>query len=287
MKPTRPDKFDNLLIAMNLAPASLIALSTLAAQTAPAQTAPAQLKFEVASVKRADRCDFKTTIDPGFISLKGMPLKPILMEAFKVRMDQIEGPAWLETECFDIAARMPEGAAKDQLPALLQALLIQRFKLAARKETRTRPGYALLIDKDGPKFKESDSNFVRGRNNLFYIGRGPGYGAFKGSMTLATLARSLSTRLDGQVEDLTGLQGKFDIDLAWVPDPSIEQAQASASAQAANDPDREDRLRHLPNPPTTDIFHALRESLGLKLEPRKQQVDTILIDHIERIPTGN
>ena len=77
-----------------------------------------------------------------------MPLKPILMEAFKVRMDQIEGPSCLESDCFDISARMPEGATKDQLPALLQALLIERFKLAARKETRSRPGYALVVDKE-------------------------------------------------------------------------------------------------------------------------------------------
>ncbi len=53
------------------------------------------------------------------------------------------------------------------------------------------------------------------------------------------------------------------------------------------DPDLEDRLRRLPNPPTTEIFHAFRDSLGLKLESRKQQIEVVVIDRIERVPTGN
>jgi len=269
---------------MNTCLASALALSTVSAFAA--QDAPDLPKFEVASVKRAERCDFKPTIDPASVTLKGMPLKPILMEAFKVRMEQIEGPSWLDTDCFDIAAKMPPGATRDQVPALLQALLIERFKLAARKESRLRPGYVLLVDKDGPKFQQSNTNFVRGRADLLYIGRGAGYAAFKGSMTMATLVRSLSSRLNVQVQDLTGLNGKFDIDISWIPDPVSEPPGPFAAAAASN-PNAEDRLSHLPNPPTTDVFHALRDSLGLKLEPRKQQVEVVFIDHIERVPTEN
>ncbi|MCU1237673.1 MAG: hypothetical protein JWP63_5640, partial [Candidatus Solibacter sp.] len=56
---------------------------------------------------------------------------------------------------------MPEGATSDQIPAMLQALLGERFKLAAHKENRPRPVYALVVGKGGPKFKEADLSFRR------------------------------------------------------------------------------------------------------------------------------
>jgi len=65
-------------------------------------SAPKPAEFEVASVKRAEGCALERTIDAGSVTLRGVPLKPVLREAFKVRMDQIEGPSWLETDCFDI-----------------------------------------------------------------------------------------------------------------------------------------------------------------------------------------
>jgi uncharacterized protein (TIGR03435 family) len=272
------------VLVMNTCLASAIALSTISAFAA--QNAPDQPKFEVASVKRAERCEFKTSIDPGSVTLKGLPLKAVLMEAFKVKMDDIEGPSWLESDCFEISAKIPEGATREQLPAMLQALLIERFKLAARKENRPRPGFALMVDKDGPKLKESGSNFMRGREGMLYVGAGPGYSALKGSMSMASFARALSVRLNVPVQDLTGLQGKYDIDVSWVPDLSFEPARGHA-AQAAPDPDAEDHLRRLPNPPTADVFFAVRDSLGLRLERRKQQVEVLVIDHIERVPTEN
>src|SRR5450759_3758457 len=105
-------------------------MTILATCIANAQNAPIQPKFEVASVKRTDRCfSGNSSIDPGSVTLKGVPLKGVLMEAFKVKMEQIEGPSWLATDCIEISAKIPEGAGKDQLPAMLQALLTERFKL--------------------------------------------------------------------------------------------------------------------------------------------------------------
>lgn len=265
--------------------APAIALSTIGVFAA--QNAPDQPRFEVASVKRAERCDFKTSIDPASVTLKGLPLKAVLMEAFQVKMDDIEGPAWLESDCFEISAKMPEGATREQLPAMLQALLIERFKLAARKESRPRPGFALMVDKDGPKVKESSSNFMRGGQGLLYIGAAPGYSALKGSMTMESFAHALSVRLTVPVQDLTGLKGKYDIDVSWVPDLSFEPARGFIGGPAASDADAEERLRRLPNPPTADVFFAVRDSLGLRLERRKQQVDVLVIDHVERVPTEN
>jgi uncharacterized protein (TIGR03435 family) len=267
---------------MNTRLASAIALSTISAFAA--QNAPDQPKFEVASVKRMDRCEFNTSIDPGSVTLKGVPLKAVLMEAFKVKSDQIEGPSWLDADCFEISAKMPEGAARDQIPAMLQALLAERFKLAAHKEDRPSTGYALVVDKNGPKFKESDpsSNFMgKLPAGTVRLARRGG-GGIKASMTMAGLASYLSGRGYGPVQDFTGLKGTYDIDLSWAPDPAFERPGPYAEAYAASDPNA-----NLPNAPTADLFAAIRDSLGLRLEPRKQQVLVVVIDHIERVPTEN
>ena len=249
-----------------------------------AQNAPLQPKFEVASVKRTDRCFAgNPSIDPGSVTLRGVPLKVVLMEAFKVKMEQIEGPSWMEADCFEISAKIPEGATRDQLPAMLQALLTERFKLVAHKEDRPRSGYALVVDKGGPKFKEDDpnTNFMGpGRSGMMLFGAF-GHGRLKGVMTMATLASNLSRQGYGPVQDATGLTGKYGIDLTWTPDKAFEPSAGDATASAATPPGAD-----IPAP-EADLFTALRASLGLKLERRNVQVQFVVIDHIERIPTEN
>jgi uncharacterized protein (TIGR03435 family) len=253
---------------MRILLASLIALSALA-----------QPKFEVASVKRAERCfTGNSSIDPGSVTLKGLPLRAVLMEAFKVKMDQVEGPTWLDTDCYEISAKFPEGAGKDQMPEMLQALMAERFKLAARKEDRTKSGYALVVDKGGPKFKEDDpkANFMGegARPGLMLFGAN-GHGALKGVMTMTTLASNLSRQGYGPVEDQTGLTGRYDIALFWTPDKAFEPNAGDAPPGA-----------EIPAP-GPNLFTALRESLGLRMERRTVQVPFVVIDHIERTPTGN
>jgi uncharacterized protein (TIGR03435 family) len=84
-----------------------------------------------------------------------MTLKDLIAAAYKVKAFQVTGPAWLATEHFDIVATMPEGSKKDDAPAMLQALLADRFKLVAHKETQEHPVLALVVGKGGPKMKES------------------------------------------------------------------------------------------------------------------------------------
>jgi uncharacterized protein (TIGR03435 family) len=241
-------------------------------------------KFEAASVKRADQCAMDISVDAGRVALIGVPLKVVLMQAFNVKLDQIAGPSWLESDCYTVVAKIPEGATKDQLPAMFEALVVERFKLASHKESRARQGYALTVDKDGPKFKEASPSLRApgGQGGQVRFGAAQTAASFKGAMTMASLARSLSTRLDAPVEDATGLKGTYDIDVTWVPDPSLEKpglfaqtaaasgnAEASVPAGAAN------------------IFTAFRESLGLKLEPHKIAVEMVVIEHIERVPVDN
>jgi uncharacterized protein (TIGR03435 family) len=96
---------------------------------------------------------------------------------------------------------------------------------------------------------------------------------------MASLAHYLSGRGYGPVQDFTGLTGKYDIDLSWAPDPAFEPSAGAVAASSAN--------ANLPDAPTVDLFTAIRESLGLKLERRTEPVVTLVIDHIERVPTGN
>jgi uncharacterized protein (TIGR03435 family) len=227
--------------------------------------------------------------DPGMITLNGDSLKVVLMEAFKVKMDQIVGPSWLDTDCFAVIAKIPQGATKDRLPAMFHALLVERFKLVAHNETRLRSGYALVVDKNGAKFKESDPDTPSARAHAGQVrfGAGPQASGLKGVMTIASLAHYVSVRLDAPVQDLTGLRGKYDIDVSWVPDRTIEKMGPFAEEYATTHPDSPDGGAGLPTAATGDIFTSFRNSLGLRLERRKERVEVVVIDHIERVPTPN
>jgi uncharacterized protein (TIGR03435 family) len=259
---------------------------------ASAQNAPIQTKFEVASVKRADQCSLGRTIDPRSLTLRGMPLKPLLMQAFNVKLEQIEGPAWLESDCFDISARIPDGGSLDQLSAMLQGLLTERFKLSTHKEDRPSKGYALVVDKGGPKFKEDDPkvNFVaQGAPPGARIPPGSvlfganGNGRLKGVMTMALLASNLARQGYGPVQDATGLTGKYDIDLTWTPDPAFRPTGLQPPASPMTPP-----AADIPTAPEgSSLFTALRESLGLRLERRDVPIQFLVVDHIERVPTEN
>jgi len=168
---------------------------------------------------------------------------------------------------------------------MLRALLVERFKLGAHMEDRPRQVYALVVDKNGPKFKQTDpasASFMGAHNGQTLFRAAPSTSGVKGSMTMVSLANYLSGRGYGPVQDFTGLKGKYDIDLSWKPDPTFEQLGGYAAAYAAEHPGAE-----LPPGPAADFFTAIRESLGLRLEPRKEPVEMLVIDHIERVPTGN
>ena len=142
----------------------------LAAGATFGQTAPSNLAFEVATVKPSPPLDmaklaaemqagkmprFGPHVNASQAEYNYMSLKDLIAIAYKVKGYQITGPAWLATERFDIVAKMPDGASKDDAPKMLQALLEERFKLAAHRDTQEHPVLALVVGKDGPKLKES------------------------------------------------------------------------------------------------------------------------------------
>jgi uncharacterized protein (TIGR03435 family) len=84
-----------------------------------------------------------------------MALKDLISLAYKVKPFQITGPDWMATQRFDIIAKLPDGASKDDVPQMLQALLEDRFKLALHRESKESPVLGLVVGKGGPKMKES------------------------------------------------------------------------------------------------------------------------------------
>jgi uncharacterized protein (TIGR03435 family) len=139
----------------------------LAAAMAFAQTKPT---FEVASIKPSaplDMAKVAAGIQSGQMPRVGprvdgaraeyiyMALKELIVLAYKVKPYQITGPDWMASQRFDIEAKLPEGASKDDAPQMLQALLEERFKLAVHRDSKEHSVLALVVGKGGPKMKES------------------------------------------------------------------------------------------------------------------------------------
>ncbi len=143
-----------------------------AADAAPAPAVAAKppaggWAFEVATIKPSkmpspgDMMNGKAHVgmktDAARVDIGFMSLNDLIGLAYKVKTYQISGPDWMGAmnERFDVLAKMPDGATKDQVPEMLQVLLAERFKLAIHHDTKERPVYALVVGKSGSKLKES------------------------------------------------------------------------------------------------------------------------------------
>jgi uncharacterized protein (TIGR03435 family) len=148
----------------------LAAASGMQGQTEQAQPAQGKLAFEVASVRPSAALDmgklaaqiqagkmprFGAHVDGLRAEYHYMSLKELVANAYNVKAFQVTGPGWLGSERFDIVAKMPDGAKKDDAPAMLQTLLEERFKLMAHSDKQEHPVLALVVGKDGPKLKEA------------------------------------------------------------------------------------------------------------------------------------
>ena len=133
-----------------------------------AQTAPKT--FEVASVKPAAPLDMQKLaasmqageapkvgmhVEPGKVEFNYVDLKSLISIAYKVKPYQVTGPEWMAAQRFDIVAKFPSGATRDDIPQMLQALLAERFKLASHLEKKENPVLALVVGKSGPKLTDA------------------------------------------------------------------------------------------------------------------------------------
>ena len=149
--------------------------------------------------------------DPGRVSYRNVTLQNLLAQAYRIKNLRISGPDWLDSDRFDIVAKLPKEANDDQLPAMLQALLEERFKLAFHREQKMLTAYALLIAKGGPKLRQVDGETSGVRTT---IGATRRHLSGKIGMTYLAGLPSL-TCLDRPVVNMTEIKGIFDINLEW------------------------------------------------------------------------
>jgi uncharacterized protein (TIGR03435 family) len=209
-------------------------------------------------------------------------------------------PEWVRGTRYDIGARASRPATKDQMRLMMQSLLADRFKLAAHWETREAPVFALVPQKREMLGRQLAAHpagddcavtaFPKGAANetavqrtvslaalpipcgmIAHLPAGAGNNRIGSrNVTLAMLASSLPAQtglvtLPRPVIDRTGLEGGYDFWLEWTPEDTSE----------------------VDNHETGGAFReALKNQLGLKLEPAKGAVQVLVIDHVEQ-PSPN
>jgi uncharacterized protein (TIGR03435 family) len=187
------------------------------------------------SVLPRDAAHVGLKIDGARADLGSVSLTSLILMAYKVEPFQLTGPDWMATTRFDILAKLPEGATKDQVPEMLRALLADRFQLRLRREPREQQVYALVPGRDGAKLKQTPLDFVVA-DTPFPNGRGgqsvlsvmqptPPAGwqtisSVNGHLVYETkkvampeFARFLGRYTDNPVVDLTGLSGFYEVTL--------------------------------------------------------------------------
>ncbi len=304
---------------------------TLAAACAQAQspTPATPLSFEVASLKPAPPPSGRGMRimmggnDPGRLNYSNVSMRDLVRQAYQLKDYQIAGPEWLDTERYDLVAKLPDGAPKDQAPMMLQTLLAERFKMAVHREKKDLPAYALTVAKGGSKLKEfvpapedaaGGPNPASGRGGGF-DGPGPikmgadgmpkmpagrpgmifmtGMGRVQmQGMLMSDFVDFLSRQLTKPVVDETGLTAKYDIALNWTPEPGegpvgmkMMMMRQSGDGGPGGGEGRGPNDATAPSAPP--LAAALQQQLGLRLESKKLPVEMLVVDRAEKIPTEN
>ncbi len=202
-------------------------------------------------------------------------LLDILTFAYGVQQRQIiGGPPWLSSEKYDLEVQPDiEGAPSDkQLKSMVQKLLPERVKLQFHHEQKELPVYALVLAKSGSKMTKSQGD-PNGLPGLFFRGLGV---LTVTNATMADFAGLMqSAVLDRPVVNQTALPGRYDFLLKWTPDESQFGGMGIKVPPPSNAADA---------PP--NLFTAVQDQLGLKLDTTKASVDVLAIDHIEK-PSEN
>lgn len=226
------------------------------------QSARAQLEFDAASVKESreiERGRLSLT-QAGVVTARHMKLTALVAFAFELQHFQLAGaPDWSDRTFYDITARPASTVTRAQGREMLRTLLIQRFNLKFHRETRQLNGFALVRAGSAQGLKTSnvdcevtESSVSECRDSTV----GDGYIKISGA-SMSSLIAVLLPEVNAPIEDRTALTGRLDIELRWSRDPA-------ASAE-------------LPS-----IYTAIREQLGLKLEPQRVPGDVFVIDSMRR-----
>lgn len=236
--------------------------------------------YDVVSIKpnKTGSGNVSVSIDDGNFDAVNVPLKSMILSAYALKQNQIVNlPKWGESARFDIKAKILEPDKKllndlseEQFRSMQRPILAERFHLKFHREKKSMPVYELVVLKSGPKFNETTAAEMSSDKGVNGVKAG-GISIHNQNLTatgipLSSIADSLSDQVQRIVVDKTGLTGKYNLQLKWTPDDAKPSADSGADSA----------------PP--DIFTALQEQLGLKLQPGKAEVDMFVVDQVT-LPT--
>ena len=296
-------------IAVPVAVGMLTSARLSAQVVAPPANAPT---FEVASVKPNNSGPGRMggRGGPGRIDMTNMPLSRLIRQAYDIHQTQIiGGPDWLDSQGFDVNATFTGDPAPERRRLLMQTLLRDRFKLTFHAEKRDLPIYALIMARTDKRLGEGLTRTPEGeclprgaaiagaqastpgppppgpspfdpnaKANCGQLVFGPGR-LFGHGIPIDMFAQALGglpvlTAFNRIVQNQTGLEGTFDFDFKFANEfagrggPFIPPPGAGAVAATPGD--------------EPALFTALQEQLGLKLDPRRANVEVMVIDSVER-----
>ena len=257
-----------------------LAAALLLATTAYGQAGKSRLAFEtvqVAASQPGDPIVTQGVLPDGHVAFRNTTLKKLVAVAYGVDEELVSGgPAWLETDRFDIEASAPAGTSQADRLAMLQALLAERFKLAVERNTKANPVYVLTVGTGPLKLKPAaeagppDFSPAKGDPKQIHLACQ--------SYSMADLADLLPQVAGGYVRlpvvDKTGLKGTYDFQLDWMARVAYDAAQASAASGGAKDP------------LAVSIFDDIKQ-LGLSMEQQDSPKDAIVVESAERISAGS
>jgi uncharacterized protein (TIGR03435 family) len=225
--------------------------------------------FEVATVKPSlPPADGSISINlgafrGGTLTMTNVTLNDMLKYAYELVSDeQLSGEGWMKETRFDVVAQAPPATAPAQLHKMTQALLSERLHVTLRREQKVLPHLALLAGKGGARVTPSSEpqlqgNQVRGRID-------------HKQMPMSLLV-SLLSRFERQtIVDQTGLTGPYAVKLEWAPDNSLAPISPGA-----------------PPPDRPNLFEAVQQQLGLKLESRRAPLDVLVVMQASQVPEDN
>jgi uncharacterized protein (TIGR03435 family) len=271
---------------------------------------PAQRpEFEVVSIRPTGELPAQVQIgvhiDGAQVKCNYFSLKDLIQSAYQLKNYQVIAPDWVAAERFDVAAKLPDGAPRDQVPAMLQSMLEDRFKLKAHKESREFPVYGLVVAKSGLKMKESPEdpadpqggrrgdvnvNVTGGRGGVNINYGGGSYFSFADNklegrkLPMPRFADTLARFMDRPVVDMTELKGNYDFTLEFTPEDYQAMLIRSAVAAGVSLPPQALKLMEMSS---GDSLTSALAMVGLKLESRKAPLPVLVIDHMEKMPSDN
>jgi uncharacterized protein (TIGR03435 family) len=257
-----------------------LAVGAFALVAASAQT------FEVASIKPAGPKSVPGSdggpgsTSPERYTYGQATLQTLISIAYDVDYDRVVSKAQHDRDRFDLAAKLPPGASKEQFRAMLRNLLADRFHLKAHTESREFSAYELVVAKNGARLKDASPDTPLPPEGFPQLPAGkPGMTASNtvsnGHIIVRTTARqmpiSMLVRLfrrpgEPAVVDRTGLQGTYDF--------TLEYAQELPSADTSA-------------PPAPILATAIQQQLGLQLVSKRLPFDVVVVDSVDRLPTEN